>query len=364
MKAAILYEYGKPLVLEEVSLDPPGRGEITIRMAATAICHSDIHSFRGEHGNPPLPAVGGHEIAAYIEETGEGVTYVRAGDPVIASISPAGCGDCYYCNIGLSNQCINNRITLAGPGRYVNSKGQRLTQFAGAIAGFAEYATIPEANVVKIPEDMPLDLASLLGCGVISGFGAVVNRAKVQPNSSVLVMGAGGVGLNAIQGAVFCGAFPVIAVDVLDSKLENAKTFGATHTINAKTEKDPISKAFEITYGRGADCVIIAVAGLDILRQGFMMSSVEGATVIIGHGFGEQLSAFSPLDFMLGRKLTGSAMGATRPRLDIPRLIELYKNGRLKLDELVSGHYPFEEINEAIASMERGEAIRNVIMFD
>jgi S-(hydroxymethyl)glutathione dehydrogenase/alcohol dehydrogenase len=364
MKAAVLYEYGKPLVLEEVTLDPPGEGEVMIRMAATAICHSDIHSFKGEHGSPPLPAVGGHEIAGYVEELGEGASHVKVGDLVVASISPSGCGKCYYCSIGLSNQCQNNRIALATPGRYVNKNGQRLTQFAGAVAGFVEYTTVPEINVVSIPKDMPVDRAALLGCGVISGFGAVVNRAKVRPNSSVLVMGAGGVGLNAIQGAVFSGAYPIIAVDILESKLETAKIFGATHTINAKTEKDPIKNAWEITDGRGADCVIIAVAGIDILRQGFMMSSVEGTTVIIGHGYGEELTAFSPLDFMMGKKLTGSAMGATRPRLDIPRLIELYKSGRLKLDELVSGHYPLDSINEAIASMEKGEVIRNVIMFD
>jgi S-(hydroxymethyl)glutathione dehydrogenase/alcohol dehydrogenase len=363
MKAAILYEFGKPLVIEEVKLDPPGKGEVKIRIAACAICHSDIHSFKGEHGSPPLPAVGGHEIAGYVEEAGEGVTYVKAGDPVIAGIIPAGCGICYYCSVGLSNQCMNNPIYLAAPGRYVTEKGQRLTQLAGPVAGFVEYNTLPEVNLVKIPPDIPVDRAALLGCGVISGFGAVVNRAGVKPNSSVLVMGAGGVGLNAIQGALFCGAYPIIAADILDSKLEAAKSFGATHVINLKKTDDPIKDVLDVTYGRGADYVIVAVAGIDILRQGFLMSAVDGTTVIIGHGYGEQLSAFTPTDFMRGRKLTGSAMGATRPRLDIPRLIELYRNGRLKLDELISGHYPFQEINDAIRSMEQGEAIRNVILF-
>ncbi len=363
MKAAILYEFNKPLVVEEVTLDPPAKGEVKVRVAATAICHSDIHTFKGEHGSPPLPGVGGHEIAGYIEEVGEGVIYVKPGDRVVASIAPAGCGKCYYCSIGLSNQCQNNKIVLAAKGRYVTKNGQRLTQFAGAVAGFAEYTTVPEVNVVPIPSDMPIDRAALLGCGVISGFGAVVNRARVQPNKSVLVMGAGGVGLNAIQGAVYSGAYPIIAVDVLENKLEAAKIFGATHLINARKEKDPVKKAWELTDGRGADYVIIAVAGIDILRQGFMMSSIAGTTVIIGHGYGEQLTAFTPTDFMMGRKLTGSAMGATRPRLDFPRLIELYKCGRLKLDELVSGHYSFDQINDAIVSMEKGEVIRNVILF-
>jgi len=363
MKAAICYEFGKPLVIEEVALDPPGRGDVKIRMAATAICHSDIHAIKGEHGNLPLPAIPGHEIAGYVEEVGEDVTYVKPGDPVIASIIPEGCGQCYYCRIGQPDLCMTNRLYLFGKGRYVNKKGQRLTQYAGAVAGFAEYATIPEVNLVKIPADLPVDRACLLACGVISGFGAVVNRARVTINSSVAVIGCGGVGLNAIQAAVFSGAYPVIAVDVRDSKLETAKVFGATHTVNAKKESDPIKKVQELTYGRGADYVIVAVAGIEILRQGFLMSAPSGTTVVIGHGHGEQLSAFTPTDFMRGRKLTGSAMGAVRLRIDVPRLIELYKIGRLKLDELISGHYPFEKINEALESSEKGEVIRNVIMF-
>ena len=363
MKAAICYEFGKSLVIEEVNLDPPGKGEVKIRMAATAVCHSDIHAIKGEHGNLPLPAVPGHEIAGYVEEVSEDVTYVKPGDPVIASIIPEGCGHCYYCRIGLSSQCMTNKLYLFGEGRYVNKKGQRLTQYAGAVAGFAEYATIPEVNLVKVPEDLPMDRACLLACGVISGFGAVLYRAKVTPNSSIVVIGCGGVGLNAIQGAGFTGAYPIIAVDVRDSKLERANIFGATHTVNTKKESDPIKKVQEITYGRGADFVIVAVAGIEILRQGFLMSAMDGTTVVIGHGHGEQLSDFTPIDFMRGRKLTGSAMGAVRLRIDIARLIELYKIGRLKLDELISGHYSFEQINEALESSEKGEVIRNVIMF-
>jgi len=363
MKAAICYELNKPVVIEEVTLDPPGRGEVKIRMAATAICHSDIHAMKGEHGNIQLPAVAGHEICGYVEEIGEGVTYVKKGDKVIGSIIPEGCGQCYYCKVGLSSQCTTNRLFLYGKGKYVNKKGQRLTQYAGAVAGFAEYATIPEVNLVKVPEDLPVDRACLLACGVISGFGAVLYRAKVQVNSSIAVVGCGGVGLNAIQGALYAGAFPIIGVDVRDNKLENAKVFGATYTVNARTEKDPVEKVKEITYGRGADTVIVAVAGIEILRQSFMMSARDGTTCIIGHGWGEQLTAFTPLDFMGGKKLTGSAMGAVRLKIDIARLIELYRAGRLKLDELVSGHYRFEQINEALASSEKGDVIRNVIMF-
>jgi S-(hydroxymethyl)glutathione dehydrogenase/alcohol dehydrogenase len=364
MKAAVCYEYGKPLVIEEVTLDSLGKGDVKVRIAACAICHSDIHSIKGEHGTPPLPMIPGHELAGYVDAVGEGVTYVKSGDCVIGSIIPEGCGQCYYCRIGLPSLCTTNRLYLYGKGRFTNKKGQRIGQYAGAVAGFTEYAIIPEVNLVKVPDDLPMDRACLLACGVISGFGAVVNRAKVTPNSSVAVIGCGGVGLNAIQSAVFCGAYPVIAIDVRDGKLETAKAFGATHTVNAKKEKDPIKKVHELTYGRGADSVIVAVAGIDILRQGFMMSARDGTTVIVGHGHGEQLSAFTPLDFMSGKKLTGSAMGAVRLRIDIARLIELYKTGRLKLDELISGHYPFDKINEAIASSEKGDVIRNVIVFE
>jgi S-(hydroxymethyl)glutathione dehydrogenase/alcohol dehydrogenase len=362
-KAAICYELSKPLIIEEVELDSPGKGEVRIRLAATAICHSDIHAMKGEHGDIKLPAIAGHEICGYIEEVGEGVTYVKAGDKVIGSIIPEGCGQCYYCKVGLSSQCTTNRLYLYREGKYVNARGQRLTQYAGAVAGFAEYAVIPEVNLVKVPEDLPVDRACLLACGVISGFGAVLYRAKVTANSSVAVVGCGGVGLNAIQGALLAGAYPIIGVDVRDVKLEKAKVFGASHTVNTKTEKEPVKKAQEITYGRGADHVIVAVAGIDILRQGFMMSARDGTTCIIGHGWGEKMTDFTPLDFMGGKKLTGSAMGAVRLRIDIARLIELYKAGRLNLDELISGHYRFEQINEALASSEKGDVIRNVIMF-
>ncbi|MDD5338284.1 MAG: alcohol dehydrogenase catalytic domain-containing protein [Dehalococcoidales bacterium] len=363
MKAAILYKVGEPLVIEEVTLDPPGKGEVKIKMAACAICHSDIHSLKGEHGNVKLPAVPGHELCGYVEEVGEGVTYVKKGDKVIGSIIPEGCGQCYYCRIGLSSQCTTNTLSLYKEGRFVNKKGERLTQFAGSVVGLTEYATIPEINLVKVPDDLPEDKACLLACGVISGFGAVLYRAKVTVNSSVAVVGCGGVGLNAIQGAKYVGAYPIIGVDVRDNKLENAKIFGATHTVNTKAEKDPIKKIFDITYGRGADYVIVAVMGLDILRQAFLMSARDGTTCIIGHGFGEKMTEWTPLDFMGGKKLTGSAMGAVKLRIDIARLIELYRAGRLKLDELVSGHYPFAKVNEAIASSEQGDVIRNVVMF-
>jgi S-(hydroxymethyl)glutathione dehydrogenase/alcohol dehydrogenase len=363
VRGAVCNEFSTPWVIEELELDKPGKGDVKVKVEACAICHSDIHSAKGEHSPIHLPAVGGHEIAGYIDEVGEGCSYVKVGDPVIVSIVTPGCGQCYYCLIGKPYKCRVKPLKLAAPGRYVNKKGQRLWQFAGDIAGFVEYTTVPEDHVVKIPPDMPMDRAALLACGVISGFGAVTNRAMVKAFDSVVVMGVGGVGLNAIQGARFSGAHPIIAVDILDSKLESARAFGATHTVNVKTEKDPVKKVFEITGMRGADHIFVAVAGIDILRQAFNMSGSEGTTYVIGHSGREMMSNFDATEFVGGKKMSGSAMGTTRPRIDIPRLIELYQCGRLMLDELVSTHYPFEKINEAMEASEKGSDLRNILTF-
>jgi S-(hydroxymethyl)glutathione dehydrogenase / alcohol dehydrogenase len=363
IKAAVCYETGKPLVIEEVILEPPGKGEVTIRCAATSICHSDLHMIKGEHGPCQMPAVAGHETAGFVEEVGEGVTYVKPGDLVVYTLIPAACGSCYYCSIGEHNQCENNKIVTRSPSKLLTQDGRRIYQWYGTMATFAEYATGLETNLVKIPGDTPVDRAALLSCGVIAGYGAVVNRAQVKPNQSVIVIGVGGVGLNAIQSAVFVGAFPVIAVDTNDKKLEMARKFGATYTLNPKKDPDFKKKALELNYGRGADYAIVAVAGIDILRQAFLMTAKNGMTVVVGHGFGEEMSAWMPVEFCGGRKISGSAMGAVRPRIEIPRLIELYNNGRFKLDELISGHYSFDHLTEALASMEKGDVIRNVIMF-
>lgn len=364
VKAAVTYEYHKPLVIDEVELDPTGKKEVRIKIAATAICHSDVHCKHAEHGVHPLPAIGGHEICGYVDEVGEEVTYCKKGDKVIATIMPVGCGHCYYCMIGTPGMCQTNRLNLFIPGKYVDKKGQRILQFEGAVAGFAEYTVVPEVNVVKMPDEIAPDKACLIACGVISGFGAVMYRAKVQTNRSLVVVGTGGVGLNAIQGGAYIGAYPVIAVDVVDSKLEAAKKFGATHVVNSRTEKDPIKKIFELTYGRGADYTIVSVAGIDILRQAWNMGNPVSTTCVIGHGWDERLSEWRPVEFCGGRTLTGSAMGAVRSRVDIPRIAELYLAGKLKLDEMITNHFPFAKINEAMDSMETGKVIRNVLMFD
>jgi S-(hydroxymethyl)glutathione dehydrogenase/alcohol dehydrogenase len=360
MKAAVCYETGKPLVVEEVDIAPPGKGEVKVKMAATAVCHSDIHTIRGEIPGQ-LPFIVGHESAGYIEELGEGVTAVKKGDPVVASLL-ASCGKCPYCTAGLPHLCSATwaRDTESP---YKNKKGEPLTQMF-RIGSFTEYTILDESQVVKMPEDMPMESASLLACGVITGFGAVVNRAKVEPMSSCVIIGVGGVGLNAVQGAAICGGNPVIAVDVVDKKLEAARLFGATHTVNS-SKIDAVEAVKELTDGLGADYVFITVGSVEAIAQGFNMTVPRGMTVMVGLPHFQDTVTLSPFPFILGeRVLTGSFMGTTALRTDIPKMIKLYQAGILKLDELITARYPLEQINEAIEAVMKGEALRNVIVFE
>ena len=364
MKAAVCHEFGKPLVLEEINLDSPRNGEVKVKLAATAICHSDIHQIREGRGGgsvPPAPFVSGHECAGYVEEVGEGVDSVRPGDPAVVS-HMAYCGKCFYCRTGRPHLC-NFEFPLTKESRLSNKQGQRLAPVIGT-SGFAEYVIVDQSQVVKIPQNMPMDRAALLSCGVITGFGAVVNRARVEPNSSVVVIGTGGVGINAVQGALFVGANPIIAVDVIDSKLEAARAFGASHTINSKKE-DPVKAVKQLTDGRGADYIFVAVGSNSAVVQGFWMSGPRGMTVIIGLPSMSEAILSLPIHAFIKdeRVLTGGYMGSTNLSVDIPHLVSLYQTGRLKLDELITQRYPLEKINEAIESAERGEALRNVIMF-
>lgn len=358
MKAAVCYEFKKPLVVEELDIDAPHRGEVKVRLAATAVCHSDIHFINGDLGGK-LPFVPGHESAGYIEEVGEGVTSVKPGDAVVVSLLRS-CGQCLYCKTGHPNLC-EARWPLDTESRLRNKRGESVAHGVRT-AAFAEYTIVDKSQVVQVPRDMPMDRAALLACGVITGFGAVVNRAQVKPLSSVVVIGIGGVGLNAIQGAAFSGAYPIIAVDMLDSKLKAARTFGATHTVNASTEKDPIEAVRQLTSGRGADYVIVTVGSTAAIRQGFSMSGRRGMTVIVG--LATESPSISPMEFIDGEKiLTGCFMGTTNLSLDVPKLVTLYQGGHLKLDELITARYPLEQINKAIESVVKGEALRNVIIF-
>jgi len=359
MKAAVCYASGHPLVVEDIEIDPPEKGEVKVRLAATAICHSDVHFLRGDlHGK--VPAVAGHECSGYIEEIGEGVTSLKPGDPVVMTLISA-CGRCRYCTSGLPQLC-STQMPLSMESRLHKADGMVVWNMA-RVGGFAEYAVVDQSQVVKIPGDMPMDRAALLGCAVITGFGSVVNRARVRPLESVVVIGTGGVGLNAIQGAAFSGAYPVIAVDVLDSKLEAARHFGATHTVNSR-KGDPVEAVKQLTSGEGAEYVFVTVGSAPPMRQGFDMLRRRGMIVLVGFtGAAESLS-FASAEFIHSEKvLTGCNMGDTRIQEDVPKLISLYKIGKLKLDELITARYPLEKINEAMALMQKGETLRNVIVF-
>jgi Zn-dependent alcohol dehydrogenase len=360
MKAAVCYEFGKPLVIEDLSMRPPRSDEVKVRVAATAICHSDIHDMHGDFGGK-LPFVGGHETAGYVEEVGAEVTCVEPGDPVIVSLLEA-CGTCYYCTTGMPYFC-ETKVTYDVEGTLTNARGEGVIQKA-RVGGFAEHVLVHESQLVKIAADFPMELACLLACGVITGFGAVVNRAKVQPLSSVVVIGTGGVGLNAVQGAVTCGANPIIAVDVLDSKLTRAREFGATHVVNARSI-DPVAEVKALTEGKGADYAFVTVGSSAALQQAFFMLARRGSAVMVGiPPATDPMLSLPAAEFALTEKtLTGGFMGSARLQVDVPGIIALYKAGRYKLDELLAGRYPLDRINEAMESSVSGEALRNVITF-
>jgi S-(hydroxymethyl)glutathione dehydrogenase/alcohol dehydrogenase len=357
MKAAVCYEYDKPLIVEDIEIAAPHSGEVKVKISATAICHSDIHFINGDL-KAPLPFVPGHESAGIVDEVGDGVTTVKKGDHVVVSLLRS-CGVCLYCRTGRPNLC-DAQWPLDSESRLKNKKGQSVGHGI-RVGSMAEYVMADKSQLVRIAEDMPFDRACLLACGVITGFGAVVNRARVQPMSSVVIIGVGGVGLNSIQGARVAGAYPIIAIDMLDAKLEAAKRFGATFTINGKTS-DPVQAVKDATGGRGADYVFVTVGVTSAVRQGLSMLGRRGMAVVVGLATQDLTS--NPMEYIDAEKtLTGSFMGSTNLAVDIPKLVELYKAGTLKLDELISQRFPLEKVNEAIASTRSGAALRNVLVF-
>ena len=359
MKAAVCREHGKPLVIEALELDPPQAGEVKVKIRACAICHSDIIYMDGGWGGE-VPAVYGHEAAGVVEEVGAGVTSVNPGDHVVVTLIRS-CGHCFYCAQGDQHIC-ETKFPLDAKTPLHRDDGQDIVH--GLRTGaFAEYAVVDTSQVVVIPDSIPLESASLLACGVITGLGAVVNTAKVISGSSVVVIGTGGVGLNSVQGALLSGAGTIVAIDLADSKLEAAKTFGATHTIN--TEQENARSAVQaLTQGRGADYVFVTVGSTKAIEQSVGYARKGGTICIVGMPPSGAKAAFEGVSIAdNAKKLIGSKMGSTRLQVDMPKLVELYQQGRLKLDELISNRYPLEQINEAIDSTRKGEALRNVIVF-
>lgn len=359
MKAAVCHEFGTPLKIEDVTLSKPGQGAVRVKIAACAICHSDIIYMDGAWGGT-LPAVYGHEAAGVVEEVGPGVSHVEVGDHVVVTLIRS-CGECHYCAQGHHVICEGSVPLDAAPPLTADD-GSALVQ--GLRCGaFAEYVVVDGSQICAIPKDIPLDSASLLACGVMTGLGAVWNTAQVPAGSNVVVIGTGGVGLNSVQGAALCGAKTIIAMDLAEDKMEAAKTFGATHTVNAGAN-DAAEQIRKITDGRGADYVFVTVGALPAIEQSVGFLAKAGTTVLVGMPGAGAIAKIEPDDIAnAAQRIIGSKMGSSKVRVDIPRLVDLYQQGRLKLDELITGRYPLSEINEAIDSVRRGEALRNVIVF-
>ncbi|MEZ4629220.1 MAG: Zn-dependent alcohol dehydrogenase [Deinococcales bacterium] len=357
MKAAVCYEFGKDLLIEDVKLDSPRANEVKVTLKACAICHSDIHYAEGAWGGV-LPAVYGHEAAGVISEVGSAVKGLKVGDHVVVSLIRF-CGCCYYCNQGHLPLCESE---FPSAERLQDRDGKTIYQ--GLRTGaFAEEVVVDRSQVVVMPKSMPFDSASLLACGVITGLGAVTHTAKVPFGSSVVVIGAGGVGLNSLQGARLMGAEPIIALDVVPEKLETAKKFGATYAFNAKDEGLK-EKIHSLTQGRGADFVFVTVGSVRAMEQGLELLRRAGSLVMVGMPASGAKMTFEAVDFADAAKhIMGSKMGSIRPHIEIPKLIELYLAGRLKLDELISNRYPLDQINQAIHEVKQGQVLRNVILF-
>jgi len=358
MRAAVCYEFGQPLVIDDIEIDPPKVGEVRVRVTACGICHSDLHRLRGERGGA-LPIVAGHEVAGVVEEVGEGVSGVAPGDRVIVSLLRS-CGRCFYCQTGVPHHC-EHVFALQHETRLHTRDGVPVVQGVN-VGGFAEQVVVDQSQLVKVPDGLPMESVALLACGVITGFGAVVNTAQVTAGSSVVVIGTGGVGMNAIQGARLSGAYPIVAVDVLDGKLEDAQGFGATHGVNA-TNPDAVAAVRAISGERGADFVFVTVGSAKAAALGLELVRVAGTLVLVGMpptGVDLPLPVFETV--FRSVKILGSKMGSTRLSVDVPRLLDLYQAGQLQLDELITERYPLERINDAIASVERGEALRHVVV--
>lgn len=359
MKAAVCREFGKPLVIEEVNLADAGPGEVKVKLAATAICHSDISYADGAWGGD-LPAVYGHECAGVVESIGLGVTTVKVGDPVVVTLIRS-CGHCHGCVRGMPVTC-STQFPLDAKSPITDKSGKPLVQ-SMRTGGFAEQVLVHESQCVTIPGNVPMTSASLLACGVITGFGAVTNTARVPAGSHVVVIGTGGVGLNSIQGARVSGARTVIAVDIADNKLEAAKGFGATHGINSSKE-NVLERVMQLTDSRGADYVFVTVGAKGAFDSSYAMLAKGGSTVLVGMPASGVMSEIDPGTMAAySQNVLGSKMGSARIQVDIPNLVDLYQQKRVKLDELITKTYPLEEINEAIATVKRGEALRNVIVF-
>ena len=360
MKAAVFREVNQPMEIEEVELADPGPREVVVRTKAAGVCHSDLHFYNGTYPGQ-TPVVLGHESAGVVEEVGRDVTYVKPGDHVITCLSVF-CGHCEHCLTGHMSLCGSSE-TRRGHDDVprLSQSGGVVHQFA-SLSSFAERMLVHEHAVAKIRDDMPMDRAALIGCGVTTGVGAVIHTAAVEPGSTVAVIGCGGVGLSCINGAALAGASKVIAVDRVASKLELARKFGATDTVDA-SENDAVDSVRQLTDG-GVHYAFEAIGLKITAEQAFRMLRRGGTATVIGMiPPGEMVTLHGP-DFLQEKTIQGSMMGSNRFRLDMPRFVDFYLQGKLHLDDMISSRIGLEDINDAMAQLETGEVARNVIVFD
>lgn len=369
--AAVLYEMGRPapyresrpLSVEEVELEGPGPGEVLVEVAAAGLCHSDLSVIDGSRPRP-MPMVLGHEAAGIVREVGPGVHELRPGDHVVFSFVPM-CGRCFYCAIGRPVLCENgNRANaagtlLSGARRFRNAAGEPLHHHLG-VSAFSRFTVAAQESLIRIDPEIPLEKAALFGCAVMTGVGAVVNTARVEPGMSVAVFGLGGVGLSVVMGAHLAGAYPIIAVDVRPEKLELARKAGATHGVNAQ-ETDPVAAIRDLTGG-GVHYAFESVGSERVLIQAYQATRRGGTTIPIGLPHPERMFSV-PAVSIVGeeRTIKGSYMGSAVPRRDLPRFLTLYPAGRLPVDLLLSRLIRLEEINEGFDALARGEVVRQVV---
>jgi S-(hydroxymethyl)glutathione dehydrogenase/alcohol dehydrogenase len=357
---AIMHEYNKPLVIEEFDIGDPMPNEVLVRTVASGVCHSDLHNIEG-HMPMGSPALLGHEAAGIVERVGSNVTYVQPGDHVIAR--GAFCGTCEECMMGNLHLCTTPpRRSESDPFR-ISLKGAMLHTTGSNISSFADKMLLHENGCVKIRKDVPLEVAALVGCAVITGVGAAISTAQVRPGTSVAVFGAGGIGLSVVQGARLAGAREIIAIDLLDSKLKTAEEFGATHTINSRNQ-DPVAAIRDITGGKGAHYAFDAIGVTKVVEQGLEALRPRGVMTMIGIIPQDQFAQIGFNSMRGEKRLQGCSMGSNRFRLDMPMILDMYKQGRLKLDEMVTRRGPIEDINDMFDVMKTGEVTRQVIMFD
>lgn len=360
MKAAVFREVGKPLEIEDVEISKPGPREVLIRTSAAGVCHSDLHFIEGLYPTQ-TPIVLGHESAGVVEQVGSAVEYVKPGDHVITCLSVF-CGHCEMCLTGHMTLCQSAEVRR-GP-----EDEPRLSKDAGPVhqfanlSSFAEQMLIHEHALVKIREDMPMDRAALIGCAVMTGLGSVFHTAAVQPGETVAVIGCGGVGLSCINGAAIAGAGRIIAIDMVPSKLELAKDFGATDVVDGN-DGDPVKQVLEMTGG-GVQHAFEAIGLKVTAEQAFGMIRRGGTATIIGMiPVGEKVELMGAA-FLQEKKIQGSFMGSNRFRVDMPRMIDFYLQGKLHLDQMISKRIKLPQVNEAFADMKAGNVARSVITFD